>query len=73
MDKNIKEAVGAEKPTVSGLLEQTLRAMKPDNQIEFEAEFEAAMWFHEVEEKQRVSEQEMEEYYANQKGVSHGA
>ena len=69
MDKNIKEAVGAEKPTVSGLLEQTLRAMKPDNQIEFEA----AMWFHEVEEKQRVSEQEMEEYYANQKGVSHGA
>ena len=69
MDKNIKEAVGAEKPTVSGLLEQTLRAMKPDNQIEFEA----AMWFHEVKEKQRVSEQEMEEYYANQKGVSHGA
>lgn len=69
MDKNTKPAVGAEKPTVSGLLEQTLRAMKPDNQIEFEA----AMWFHEVEEKQRVSEQEMEEYYANQKGVSHGA
>ncbi len=65
MDKNIKEAVGAEKPTVSGLLEQTLRAMKPDNQIEFEA----AMWFHEVEEKQRVSEQEMEEYYANQNTI----
>jgi hypothetical protein len=65
MDKNTKQAVGAEKPTVSGLLEQTLRAMKPDNQIEFEA----AMWFHEVEEKQRVSEQEMEEYYANQNTI----
>ena len=68
MDKNIKEAVGAEKPTVSGLLEQTLRAMKPDNQIEFEA----AMWFEEIEAKQRATVQDMEEYYANQKGVSHG-
>ena len=56
---NKKQAVGAENPTISGLLEQTLRAIKPDTQIEFEA----AMWFHEVEEKQRVSEQEMEEYY----------
>jgi len=68
MDKNIKEAVGAEKPTVSGLLEQTLRAMKPDNQIEFEA----AMWFHEINEKNRVSEQEMEEYY-QRKGEWNGA
>jgi hypothetical protein len=69
MDKNTKEAVGAENPTVAGLLEQTLRAIKPDTQIEFEA----AMWFHEVEEKQRVSEQEMAEYYANQKEVIHEA
>jgi hypothetical protein len=65
MDKNTKQAVGAEKPTVSGLLEQTLRAMKPDNQIEFEA----AMWFEEIEAKQRVSEQEMEEYYQRKGGM----
>lgn len=56
---NTKKAVGAENPTISGLLEQTLRAMKPDTQVEFEA----AMWFEEVEAKQRVSEQEMAEYY----------
>jgi hypothetical protein len=67
MDKNIKEAVGAEKPTVSGLLEQTLRAMKPETQIEFEA----AMWFEEIEAKQRATVQDMEECY-NHKGVSHG-
>ena len=66
MDKNIKEAVGAEKPTVSGLLEETLRAMKPDTQVDFEA----AMWFEEIEAKQRATVQDMEEYY-NHKGVSH--
>lgn len=33
--------------------------MKPDTQVDFEA----AMWFEEVEAKQRVSEQEMAEYY----------
>jgi hypothetical protein len=60
MDKNTKPAVGAEKPTVSGLLEQTLRAMKPDSQLEFEA----AMWFEEIEAKQRATEEQMVEYYS---------
>tara|TARA_R100001510_G_C7574608_1_gene149794 strand:- start:9 stop:227 length:219 start_codon:yes stop_codon:yes gene_type:complete len=63
MDKNIKEAVGAEKPTVSGLLEETLRAMKPETQVDFEA----AMWFEEIEAKQRATLRDMEEYYESRR------
>lgn len=59
MDKNIKEAVGAEKPTVSEMLKQTMICFKPDDQLEFEA----AMWFEEIEAKQRATVQDMEEYY----------
>ena len=59
---NTKKAVGAENPTISGLLEQTLRAMKPDTQVDFEA----AMWFEEIEAKQRATVEDMAEYYANQ-------
>jgi hypothetical protein len=69
MDKNTKEAVGAENPTVAGLLEQTLRAIKPDTQVDFEA----AMWFEEIEAKQRATVEDMAEYYANQKEVIYEA
>jgi len=68
MDKNIKEAVGA-KPTVSEMLKQTMICFKPDDQLAFEA----ALWWEEIEAKQRATEEDMEQYYANQKGVSHGA
>ena len=57
MDKNIKEPVGGEKPTVSGLLEQTLRAMKPDTQYDYEAK----LWFEEIEARNNI--REMEEHY----------
>jgi len=69
MDKNTKQAVGAEKPTVSDLIKQTMICFKPDEQLAFEA----ALWWEEIEAKQRATEEDMEQYYANQRGVSHGA
>ena len=61
MDKNIKEAVGAENPTISGLLEQTMVCLKPDDQLQFEA----ALWWEEIEAKQRATEEQMFEYYSS--------
>lgn len=59
MDKNTKQAVGAEKPTVSDLLKQTMICFKPDDQLAFEA----ALWWEEIEAKQRATVEDMEEYY----------
>lgn len=61
MDRNTKEAVGAEKPTVNSMLEESMRAMKPDSQLEHEAR----LWFEELEAKRNL--REMEEYYESQK------
>tara|TARA_R110002095_G_scaffold136794_1_gene118448 strand:+ start:1311 stop:1520 length:210 start_codon:yes stop_codon:yes gene_type:complete len=69
MDKNTKEAVGAENPTVSAMLKQTMVCLKPDDQLQFEA----ALWWEEIEAKQRATAEDMEEYYANQKEVIHEA
>jgi|TARA_R110000787_G_scaffold6105_2_gene21501 hypothetical protein len=65
MDKNTKEAVGAENPTVSEMLKQTMVCLKPDDQLRFEA----ALWWEEIEAKQRATAEEMEEYYANQNTI----
>lgn len=56
MDRNT-EAVGAEKPTVSDLLQETLKAMKPETQLEEEAR----LWFEELEAKNTL--RGMEEFY----------
>ncbi len=60
MDKNTKPAVGAEKPTVSEMLKQTMICFKPDDQLEFEA----SLWWEEIEAKQRATEEQMVEYYS---------
>ena len=55
MDIDRTRPVGAKKPTVSALLNQSLRDLKPDNQIDEEAR----LWFEELEAKERMQEQEM--------------
>ena len=55
MDIDRKRPVGAKKPTVSALLNQSLRDLKPDNRIDEEAR----LWFEELEAKERMQEQEM--------------
>ena len=61
MDRNTNEAVGAEKPTVTDLLQETLKAMRPETQLEEEAR----LWFDELEARQTL--REMEEFYESQK------
>ena len=62
MDRNTKEPVGGEKPTVNSMLEKSMRAMKHDSQLDYEAR----LWFEELEAKQNL--REMEEFYESQKG-----
>jgi len=59
MDKNT-EPVGGGRPTVSDLLQETLKSLKPETQLEEEAR----LWFEEIEAKNTL--RGMEEYYEAQ-------
>lgn len=55
MNINRERPVGGPKPTVKSMLSQSMRALKPDSQLDYEAK----LWFEELEAKERIREQEM--------------
>ena len=55
MNINRERPVGGPKPTVKSMLSQGMRALKPDSQLDYEAK----LWFEELEAKERIREQEM--------------